>query len=317
MKKHVRNFSILVVLTGVVCAVVWLGAFLASEPSFEGKRLSEWIWIMNAEKTGPDKEKARAFVRMLGSNSVPLLLSWLRQEDHPSLIGRFDEARHQIFFWLVGHKIIANRSITSLRDFNPSHRAMAIWALPELDPSSKRSAIPTLIEMLGDKKHKPDETSEVAGVAYCVLSKMAPESIDPLIAALHSQDVQVRLLAAGALAEIGPDAKAAIPVLKKGLAGKDPNVRASTAVAIAKLGGDPNSFLPIIIQALPQMDPQNLDDFLGWMCDYRERKIAVPILVGIQNQIEHSNNLFSPVVQSKVMNALQEIAPAYTNSQTY
>ena len=271
---------------------------------------------MNGKKAGPEKEKARAVVRVLGTNSVPLLLNWLRQEDRPSLTERYDEVRTKVIFWLVGHKIIANRSVTALNDFNPSHRGMAMWALPELDPSSKRSAIPTLIKMLGDKKHKPHETSEVAGVACLVLSKMAPESIDPLIAALDSQDAQVRLLAAGALAEIGPDAKAAIPFLKKDLADKDPSVRARTAMVIAKVGGDPDFFLPIIIQALPQMDPQNLDDFLGGLYDYRERKIAVPILVGIQNQIEHSNSLFSPVVQGKVMNALQQIGSASTNYLT-
>src|ERR1017187_9682571 len=148
MKKRLRNLCLLMVLAGCVFAVAGLSVFLGREPSFDGKRFSDWIWTMNAKPAGPEKEQARAVVRKLGSNSVPLLLNWLRQEDHPSLIGRFDEVRQRVFFWLVGHKIIANRSITSLRDFNPSRRAMAIWALPELDPTARRSAIPSLIKML-------------------------------------------------------------------------------------------------------------------------------------------------------------------------
>jgi hypothetical protein len=317
VKKHFRISNILIVLVACVLGAVWLNAFLSREPSFEGKRLSDWIWTMNGKEAGPEKEKARTIVRILGTNSVPLLLDWLRQEDHPSLTERFDEVRHRVFFWLVGHKIITNRSITSLNDFNPSHSAMAMWALPELDPAYKRTAIPTLIEMLGDKKHKPDEISHEAGAAYMVLKKMAPESIGPLIAALSSQDTQVRTLAAGALAEIGPDAKAAIPILEKGLADKDPSIRASTAIVIGKLGGDPDSFVPVIIQALPEIDRDNLDYFLNALLVYKEHaKAAVPVLVDILHKTDHSTNQSDSWVRGQVMNALQQIDPASTNILT-
>ena len=133
----------LVLILACVLGVVGRQAFLGREPSFEGKRFSEWIWTMNGKAAGPEKEEARAVVRRLGANSVPLLLDWLRREDRPSMTARFDEVRHQVFFWLGNHKIIANRSITSLQDFNPSHNAMAMWALAELDPVSRRTAIPS------------------------------------------------------------------------------------------------------------------------------------------------------------------------------
>src|ERR1017187_7624788 len=214
MRKWLRIRTMLIVLGVCALGVVAMFPILRTEPSLEGRHLSDWIWTMNEKEAGPEKEKARAVVRQLGSNSVPLLLEWLGQEDRPSLTGRFDELRHGVYFWLVGHKLIANRPITALRDFNPSHSAMAMWALPELDHEGKTNAIPTLIQMLGGKSRKPDEISRGAGGACIVLSKMAPESIAPLIDALASQDVQVWKLAAAALGKIGPDAKAAIPVLR-------------------------------------------------------------------------------------------------------
>ena len=72
-------------------------------------------------------------MRRWGATSYPVLLQWLQEEDKPSLIARIDEVRNRVFFWLVGHKIIANRPITSLQDRSVSHRAVAIFALPELD----------------------------------------------------------------------------------------------------------------------------------------------------------------------------------------
>jgi HEAT repeat protein len=317
VRKPFRNRNILIVLMACVLGAVVLNEFFGREPSFEGKRLSEWIWTMNGKEAGTEKEKARAVVRMLGTNSLPLLLDWLQQEDSPSMTARFDAVRHRAFFWLVGHKLISNRGIASLRDFNPSHRAMALWALPELDPVGKRTAIPTLIQMLGDKKHKADELSHAAGIACLVLSKMAPESIDPLMVALSSQDKQVRLLAAGALGEIGPDAKAAIPILEKGLAEKDPNIRAGIALVIGKLGGEPDSFVPVIIRALPEMDRDNLGYYLNALLVYKEQaKAAVPVLEAMLNKTTHSTNRFDYWVRGEVINTLRQINPASTQSLT-
>src|ERR1035438_7008417 len=91
VKKPFCIRNILIILAACVLGAIGLNAFLSREPSFEGKRFSDWIWTMNGKEAGPEKEKARAVVRMLGTNSVPLLLDWLRQEDRPSLTERFDE----------------------------------------------------------------------------------------------------------------------------------------------------------------------------------------------------------------------------------
>ncbi len=134
MRKRLRIGTMLLGL--IVCALgaVGLDAFIHREPSFEGRRLSDWVWRMNGKKAGPEKEEARAVVGQLASNSIPLLLRWLQQEDRPSITSRFDELRHGAYFWLVRHRVIKSGPIQSLRDFNPSHRAMALWALPETWP---------------------------------------------------------------------------------------------------------------------------------------------------------------------------------------
>jgi HEAT repeat protein len=295
-----------------VCALVTVAVFAIrhKEPSFEGRYLSDWIWTMNGSEPGPDKDKARAVVRQLGTNSIPLLLRWLRQEDRPSLTGRFDKLRHDLFFWLVRHKLIANRSIRSLRDFNPSRSAMAMWALPELDHTGRVTAIPTLIQMLGEKNRWPENIPRAAGGACIVLSKMAPESTAPLTEALSSHDPQVWALAAGALGEIGPNARAAIPVLAKRLTDKDPLMRVGAAGVIGKIGGDPNVFLPVVIQSLTQVDPINVDSPLEILLRYKERaRAAVPVLIRILDKNPSSPNPTNTIVRDQVINALRQIDP--------
>lgn len=266
---------------------------------------------MNGKDEGPEKEEARAVVRMLGTNSVPLLLDWLRQEDRPSLRGRINTWRASLIHRLEARHIIKPRTITYLNDFNPSHRAMAMWALPELDSAAKQTVIPSLIQMLGDKEHKTGEMSPTAGSAYLVLSRTAPESIDPLIAALSSPDRQVRILTAGALGEIGPAAKAAIPVVEKGLKDKDPNIRVGAAEVVGKLGGYPDSFVPALVQALSEIDRENLGYVMSLLVRYKDHaNAAVPVLIAILNKTAHSTNQTDSWVRSDITNTIRQIHPS-------
>ncbi len=170
--------------------------------------------------------------------------------------------------------------------------------------------MPVLIRMLGDKKHKPDESSETAGTAFLVLPKMAPDSIAPLIDALASQDVQVWMLAAGALGNIGPDAKAAIPVLEKRLADNDVHTRVGAAETIVKLGGDPDKFIPVVIQSLLEVKRDNMDYSLDILVRYKEHaKAAVPVLLTILSNTPQSSNSTNNALRNGVMNALHEIDP--------
>ncbi len=225
------------------------------------------------------------------------------------MVERFEDMRGRCYSWLIRHKFIASAPMHSMY-FNLNHRALAQMALAELDPAAKRAVIPTLIQMLGDKNHKPDEISEVAGSAFLALSKMAPESIDPLIATLTNKEFQVWALASGALGRIGPDAKAAIPVLKKWLTDKDPNKRINAAEVIGELGGGPREFLPVVIKSLPELNRDGLLCSLDILVRYKEHSMdAVPVLKRILSNISASTNLNDIVDRNQLEWTLNEIDP--------
>ena len=299
--KRLRLALAILIAAGIAGVI-----FHRREPSYEGKTLSDWIVTMREQ---PRNDKARAVVRQLGSNSIPLLLDWLRQEERPTLKGRTEQSKARVIGWLESHKWIEPRPRAYYQDWKSDRRALANGVFLELGPAGKE-AIPTLIQMLGDKTHNPDEPSHVAGAAYVVLPSLAPASIPPLIEALSNQDVIIWTLAAGALGNIGPSAKAAIPVLEKRLTDSNTDIRVNAADTIGKLGGNPNEFVPVIIQSLSEANFDVLDYRLEVLLHYKAHaKAAVPVLTNLLNRIPASTNITNTIARGQVISALQEIDP--------
>lgn len=268
--------------------------------------MSDWVVVMRER---PQDEKAHKVIRQLGSNSIPLLLDWLRKDDKPTFQGRVAQSKQGMISFLESHRFIEPRPRSLEMDWKSSYRSLGNAVLSELGPEGK-AAIPTLIQMLGDKNHKPDEVSQVAGVAWLILPRMAPESIPPLICALTNQDTQVWCLAAGALGHIGSDAKAAIPFVKEKLKDKDPYVRVGAADIIGKLGGNPDEFVPTLIGTLPEVEWDYLNYALEVLVRYKNNaKPAVPVLLDILNKTPNSTNTTNTIVRSEVLSALREIDP--------
>lgn len=281
-----------------------------AEPSYDGKRLSDWIWEMSVTKPDGKAEKARAIVKQLAPHSIPLLLRWFREEDKPSLTQRYDEVRRTVLFWLMRHKVIENRGVTSLQDHHHSHRMLAIWAFEALDPASRRIVIPELIQMLHYGMHASSEPSYLALSALYTLPKMAPESVDPLTNLLTNQDDMTRMLAAAGLSVIGPQAKNAIPLLEWQLKDKNRRIRITAANALGKVGGNPDVFIPIVIEALRPVKTDDLSfEFEILVRNKEHARSAVPVLLDILKMTPASGDPTNMMIRQEVVDALSQIAP--------
>jgi len=295
----------------IAIALVLFPRLSPKEPTYGGKPMSDWIWKLNEKPEGPEHEEVRAIVRKLGSTHVPLLLQWLQEEDKPSLKQRFDNTRESVLFWLIRHKIIANRSFTStMSDSDRSQRAMAMWALPELEPAAKKQAIPILIRLFQQKKPTSDEASDNANTALYVISKMAPESIPPLIDNLTNQDYQIWVYSASALGMSGPEAKSAIPQLQQRLNDSDYRIRFAAAYNILEVGGDPAICVPVIIGTLRDFtkDPGDIEFPIGVLLKHPEHaKPAIPILTEILNTTTNKTDPDSSTLRDDITRALQKL----------
>jgi uncharacterized protein (TIGR03067 family) len=111
----------------------------------------------------------------------------------------------------------------------------ALYAIASLGPRAE-VAVPTLIELLHDK----DLMASTGAVLTLRAIGPGAKQATPHLAAIvesRQQLPMLRVAAAQALAEIGPAADAAIPVLEKALGDEDTLLRIATALAIFRISG--------------------------------------------------------------------------------
>ena len=255
-------------------------------------------------RRGNDKEKARQVVHHLGTNSIPLLLDWLKMPDRPSPGGRAEQIKFGVISWLERHRILKPRSQLWKMDWKGSYRSLAQSAFEELGADGQ-SAIPRLVDMLAIGSDNTNQINETASAASLTLSRMAPYSIPALIKVAGSTNDFVYALAAMALGLIGPDAKAAIPAIQKRFKDPRPEVRIGAAEIVSKLGGEPSQFMPIVIDAMREIDLTNL----GWgtelLRDHKqEAKSAIPILKERLSRIPASTTNLNEIAASDVLKGL-------------
>ena len=119
----------------------------------------------------------------------------------------------------------------------------------------------------------------LAGLASAAVAA-ADDSVAGLIKQLQDDKLEVRLQAADALANLGPDAKEAIPALTAALKGdKEAKVRAYAAFALKKMGAEAKEAVPALTDALKDKDEEVRSvaaDALGQLG--ADAKSAVPAL---------------------------------------
>jgi hypothetical protein len=278
-----------------------------SEPAYRGRTLSNWIVVTRVH---PDDGEARMAVRHLASNSIPLLLDWIKREDRPTPRARIAEVKDRAIAFLERHRVIKPRPHSMFMDWKGSYNSLAINAFTELGPEAA-PAIPALIQMLGTKGPTTNDFSPIAGVAYLLLPRVAPASIPPLIDSLSSTDLQVYALAAGALGEIGPQASAAIPMFQSRLADTNVMVRVGAAPVLGQLGADPTVFMPTLVESLREQDFTFLDYKLEVLLKYKDHaNDAVPVLANILTNAATLGSPTNVYLRQQVTGALMQLQPS-------
>jgi HEAT repeat protein len=216
----------------------------------------------------------------------------------------------------------AGRSATALveilRTETGVSRTAAIEALAELGPAA-RSALEMLRTRLKDSD--PATRLSAAIALYAIDSKTADnEAVPALIAGLKDTNAEIRLAASEALKQIGPAAKAAVPVLLADLKmpGGSYAQYAATLDTVAKIGEPSVVALATILREAP-LDPalaRAVVECLGKIGP--PAKAAVPVLVDILR--DHRNVLLHRFVVAALgkigPDALSTLRPLLTDSDS-
>lgn len=122
---------------------------------------------------------------------------------------------------------------------NVNLRGASLETLAKIVPRDPR-VIPIFLDVLKNQDHK--ELRRGAARALGILGATAKEAVPGLIDALRAKDIGDQMLEVAlkeaciwALGEIGPDAKAAIPILREMSTHLDPNIRSEVKNALEKI----------------------------------------------------------------------------------
>jgi HEAT repeat protein len=180
----------------------------ADEPTFNGRKLSEWVTLLKEDAT---PRKRRAAVVALGQIAA--------SGDRDTVAATLAQ---------LG-KALRN-------DASPAVRAQAAIVLGQLKAETLAAALGDLtVSMRAERE--PAVRREVA-TALARLGEAAKPAVGPLTSALKDADASVRAAAADALGRIGGEAKGAEPELLPLLKDKDKSVRQAAVFALGRVKPD-------------------------------------------------------------------------------
>ena len=244
--KMIVGIGILIVVgTGTV---VITNSFFPSEPSYQGKRLSEWLVDIDYGQPQEKRNKAGEAIRKMGVKTLPFLLADLADEKPKD--NRYSQATWAFdALGPIGKPAIPK--LTKLLEQNPGYVPGALAgigrdALPELLSALtngsffvRDNAAAYLGNAIYSGKITPDEASVAFPIAINNLTytnenalfrdnthwraaslvaalKMKPDiSVPALVQGLEDTNFTVAAQCAWSLGEFGKQAKSAIPMLLK------------------------------------------------------------------------------------------------------
>ncbi len=267
---------VLLSLTGVAAVGVILAwTFRTREPVYQGMPLGYWVGEF---RSGNPKSRndCQAAVQASGPNAIPYLMSLARRQDAidqrlyravwprlPGILKRrlrqpdpISYELHQRIGFLLGSigEPAVPTLLRALQEHNAGARLAAVGAIRRIAPKSE-PAVRLVVKLVDD----PNRLTRLSAVM--ALERMKPNcavAVPALVRALRdsdvgpiysSQTITVRGYAAQVLGELGPEARDALPELRKVLDTVDPYARHQAAMALWRIGKDTNG-IPVLVTEL-------------------------------------------------------------------
>jgi HEAT repeat protein len=174
----------------------------SGEEKVAGRTSAQWLNRLSSDDIA-ERDKTAHALGSAGAKAIPVISQALKSDNSNANIGGV------IALWVVGAPAVPE-IIKALDHPNPEVRCKAAQALGAIGISAD-SSVPTLIKRIHDneplvRKHAIEAVTK--------MGTRAKQAVDALVAVVQSStDVELRVCAARALGDIGPDAYAAVSVL--------------------------------------------------------------------------------------------------------
>jgi HEAT repeat protein len=259
-----------------------------SEPSYQGRCLSEWVERCYELQTTEEQQAAAQAIRKIGTNALPYLLRWMAYEPPPWRVKWVNEVPPPLHTYLA----------------RPLLRASMTPRAFEILGSEARAAIPSLAQLVNEPR-----TNLVPHYAANALARIGRDALPSLLAALTNQQATTRAVVAPEIRYLGTNARSAIPALISLLQDTDLAVAWGAAYSLRELGLEPALVVPALTNSLRDPRPKlRCSAAISLRSFSHDALPAVPALLQALSDPD-------PTVWRAASNALFAIAPqALTNA---
>jgi len=283
-------FAALAVVVGMAVAIP---VKPSNEPSYQGKKLSEWVIIYAAPartNKKPEREVAADAIRHIGSNAVPYLLEWMRYEP---------PGWKQKFYQILKSVPAEFKGDWNIRDQRQARGDAAVNAICISGPHSLRT-VQELARMLDDPG--AFEGAMRAALALACLGGRGVEepltrlsatqptphphvrrimdamrsfglntrpALPMLLECVRSQEDDTVFWACWNLGEMKLDAPLAVPALAGRLQHSDESIRFAAARSLGNFGSEARVAVPALLNLL-----QDTEGSVRQAAEVALRKIA-------------------------------------------
>jgi hypothetical protein len=232
MRKGFR-ILILAVILAVAAGMAWLATSQPGEPVYQGKRLSLWL-----QEYPSNSVRTVEAVRAIGTNSIPTLLRFLREDDSSLKYRLLKLLRKQKLFKIP---------YTSARICNQE----ALHGFQTLG-SSASNAVPELIRIYVRNMSPDSEWTTAQSLAF--IGPAASNAVPALLGRVSAMKVMTRtnqmefICALFALGQIHAQPEVVVPALTELLRARDNLTPFEAAIALGEYGPAAKPALPLMIK---------------------------------------------------------------------
>jgi HEAT repeat protein len=261
---------------GIGCVLFFSGD---SEPTHEGKRLSEWVEILHSsDPPFGVRQPAASAIRAIGTNALPCLIRWTASEPgavrhYLSIVGQSQRLpswiNRTITDWLIEPQMRAIKASHAFgvlgEDAGPAVPALHQIALNSSNLDAQLNAIATLALIA---RHHFDATKALTNIAAVTTFPevvLSPEffnflgDITPfvpvLIERLKDTAGDGARTSAATLGRFTPDPERVVPALIEATASADPRLRLIAVEALGNYGDKASNALPTLQALRGDPDP--------------------------------------------------------------
>ncbi len=289
------SFS-LCVICGALAAILCWPSNRTSEPMFQGRTLSYWLdFLNNPSKDWEHREDAAIAVRHIGTDALPFLLKWMRDETPPwrlklnTTLGKLPKPIRTIPF------------VASFIETKPDYSPLAVAGFSILR-SEASSAVPELTRVMNRTRYYSRQRRAIQALA-----SIGNEGLEPLLQALVDPKIQDRALIAkeiGWMGCLGTNVVTAIPFLIRCVGDTNLHCRNEAVKALGDLALEPQISIPTLTNCLENSGWS----YLRVMVIEAIARFGTNSLVAIPSLVRAQDDS-DPFVQTAASIALKKIAP--------